>query len=87
MTKIAKILTKTMKENNLTQKEFCKSVGVTPSMMTQWLNGTSCVSIKSALSIEKIYGIDASKLNYYVRLSREQDRERKEMAIKSRGKK
>jgi len=82
MTKIAKILTKTMGENNLTQKAFCKNVGVTPPMMTQWLSGTKPVSIKCALLIEKKYGVDASQLNYYVNLSREQGRERRAMETK-----
>lgn len=50
-------------ENKLSQKSFGASLGVSQSMVGQWLRGDRKVSPEKAIAIERLYGIPASLLS------------------------
>lgn len=54
-------------QNNLSQTAFGKRIGVTQSMVGQWIRGERPVSVKCALAIEKEFEIDASQLSQVVK--------------------
>jgi len=62
---------KLLKDNNITQTELAKYLGITPSMIGQWIRGERPISVLIAIKIEKEYGVDAGILNSDVKLSRE----------------
>ena len=52
-----------LESNDMTQEQFAESLGVGQSLVSQWATGRRPVSLKRALQIEKIHGIDAGLLN------------------------
>ena len=52
-----------LNEQKISQARFGKKVGVSQTMVQQWLNGKRPISIEKALDIEDAYAIDAALLN------------------------
>lgn len=50
-------------DNNMTQAEFGKKIGVGQTMVQQWLSGKRPISIDKALDIEDAHKINANLLN------------------------
>lgn len=58
-------------EKGLSQTEFGKKIGVSQSMVGQWLREERPISIKSALEMERVYKLDAAVLSRVVKTLRE----------------
>ena len=52
-----------LNEQKISQARFGKKVGVSQTMVQQWLNGKRPISIEKALDIEEDFAIDAALLN------------------------
>ena len=50
-------------DNNMSQAEFGKKIGVCQTMVQQWLSGKRPISIDKALDIEDAHKINANLLN------------------------
>ena len=57
-------------DNNMTQADFAKGIGVTQGLVGQWAVEIRPVSVEKALLIEDVFGIDAETLNKKVQLVR-----------------
>ena len=51
-----------LNEQKISQARFGKKVGVSQTMVQQWLNGKRPISIEKALDIEEAFAIDAALL-------------------------
>lgn len=60
--KISKLIKKIRKENNLTQEEFAKNLGVTYQAVSKWERGLSIPDISILKEISNTYNIDINDL-------------------------
>jgi len=65
-----------IEENNVSQTEIAKKIGVSPGMIGQWLRGERPISVAKSLDIETNFKIDAAKLCNDVKLVRNHKRVR-----------
>jgi transcriptional regulator with XRE-family HTH domain len=53
------------------QTALANAIGVTPSLIGQWLRGERTISVAKAVEIEKLYHLDAALLSADVKLARD----------------